>query len=55
MMENVLLAFCWWTRKDHDNGDNGNKKPTMNITKAFCHLKTMHSSCMMRGKTWKMP
>ena len=41
-MDDVLLAFCRWTRKDNDEdgtGD-GNKTTTMNIDKAFRRLKS---------------
>jgi len=40
-MDDVLLAFCRWTRKDNDDDDDdGNKKLAMNINKAFRRLES---------------
>lgn len=39
-MDDVLLAFCRWTRKDNNEDGDGNKKQTMNINKAFQRLES---------------
>ena len=42
--DDVLLAFCLWTRKESDDDNNNEKNggavtPAMNISKAFCRLE----------------